>query len=75
MAKIEIFLQDGQRLGYVQMRDDKPYYGYSRQEATDMDYQEALDMVGRWSTSYKVIIHREATDIYNEDNAQIVYDL
>lgn len=38
MAKIEMHLRDGQRLGWVQMRNGKPYYGYSKWEATDMDY-------------------------------------
>jgi hypothetical protein len=75
MAKIEVHLRDGQRLGWVQMRDGKPYYGYSQKEATDMDYQEALDMVGRWSTSYKVTIHRKSSEIYDEGNVQTVYDL
>ena len=75
MAKIEMHLKDGQRLGWVQMRDGKPYYGYSKQEATDMDYQDALDMVGWWSKIYQVTIHRKATEIYDEDNVQTVYDL
>lgn len=75
MAKIEVHLRDGQRLGWVQMRDGKPYYGYPKQEATDMDYQEALDMVGWWSTDYKVTIHRKASEIYDEGNVQTVYDL
>ena len=75
MAKIEMHLRDGQRLGWVQMRDGKPYYGYSKQEATDMDYQDALDMVGWWSKIYKVTIHRKATEIYDEGNVQTVYDL
>ena len=35
MAKIEMHLRDGQRLGWVQMRNGKPYYGYSKWEATD----------------------------------------
>ena len=75
MAKIEVHLRDGQRLGWVQMRNDKPYYGYSKWEATGMDYQDALDMVGRWSTIYRVTIHRKATEIYDEGNVQTVYDL
>ena len=75
MAKIEVHLRDGQRLGWVQMRDGKPYYSYPKQEATDMDYQEALDMVGWWSTDYKVTIHRKASEIYDEGNVQTVYDL
>ena len=57
------------------MRDGKPYYGYSKQDATDMDYQDALDMVGRWSIIYRVTIHRKATEIYDEGNVQTVYDL
>ena len=75
MAKIEMHLRDGQRLGWVQMRDGKPYYGYSKQDATDMDYQDALNMVGRWSVKYRVTIHRKATEIYDEGNVQTVYDL
>lgn len=75
MAKIEMHLRDGQRLGWVRIRDGKPYYGYSMQEATDMDYQDALDMVGRWSKIYIVTIHRKATEIYDEGNVLTVYDL
>lgn len=75
MAKIEIHLRDRQRLGWVRMRDGKPYYGYSKQEATDMDYQDALDMIGWWSKIYQVTIHRKATEIYDEGNVQTVYDL
>ena len=75
MAKIEMHLRDGQRLGWVLIRDGKPYYGYSKQEATDMDYQDALDMVGWWSKIYKVTIHRKATEIYDAGNVQTVYDL
>ena len=75
MAKIEVHLKDGQRLGWVQMRNGKPYYGYSRQDATDTDYQDALDMVGWWSKIYRVTIHRKATEIYDEGNVQTVYDL
>ena len=40
-----------------------------------MDYQDALDMVGRWSIIYRVTIHRKATEIYDEGNVQTVYDL
>ena len=75
MAKIEMHLRDGQRLGWVRIRDGKPYYGYSKQEATDMDYQDALDMVGWWSKIYQVTMHRKATEIYDEGNVQTVYDL
>ena len=28
MAKIEMFLQDGQNLGYIKIRNGKPYYDY-----------------------------------------------
>ena len=75
MAKIEMHLRDGQRLGWVRIRDGKPYYGYSKQEATDMDYQDALDMVGWWSKICQVTIHRKATEIYDEGNVQTVYEL
>ena len=75
MAKIEIHLKDGKRLGYVQMRNGKPYYGYSKDEGTDIDYQDALNMVGWLPIDYKVTIHRKATDIYDEGNVQTVYDL
>ena len=75
MTKIEMHRRDGQRLGWVRIRDGKPYYGYSKQEATDMDYQDALDMVGWWSKIYQVTIHRKATEIYDEGNVQTVYDL
>lgn len=75
MAKIEVHLKDGQRLGWVQMRNSQPYYGYPQKEATDIDYQEALDMVGWWSTNYKVIIHRKKAEIHDEGNIQTVYDL
>ena len=57
MAKIEMFLQDGQNLGYVRMRNGKPYYSYPREEATDMPLQEAQSMCKRFSAQYKCKIH------------------
>ena len=75
MAKIEVHLKDGKRLGYIQIRNGQARYGCSKEEATDMDYQDALDMVGWLPIDYKVTIHRKATEIYDEGNVQTVYDL
>lgn len=41
MARMRMKLMDGQDLGYVHLRDGKPYYGYRRNEATEMDFEYA----------------------------------
>lgn len=52
MCKIYMKLQDGEHLGYVQVRDGKPYYGYTREEATDMPLEEAKALCNRLSDKY-----------------------
>ena len=59
MAKVELKLKDGQNLGYIQIRNGNPYYGYPEREATIMTVEEAVKMCNRFSDIYKCIVHRE----------------
>lgn len=56
MAKIRLKLKDGQELGYIRIRDNKPYYSYSRFEASEMPLDEAKRLCSRFSNSYICII-------------------
>lgn len=49
MAKIRMELRDGQYLGYIKMRDGKPYYGYTKLEADNLD----LDFAKHLAKSFK----------------------
>ena len=63
MAKVELKLRDGQNLGYIQIRNGKPYYDYPEHKATSMTVEEAVKMCNRFSDIYKCIIHREKHEI------------
>ena len=52
MCKIYMKLRDGEHLGYIQIRDGEPYYGYTREEATDMSLEEAKALCNRLSDKY-----------------------
>lgn len=56
MAKIRLKLKDGQELGYIRIRDNEPYYSFSRFEASEMPLDEAKRLCSRFSNSYICII-------------------
>ena len=62
MATIEVKLQDGQNLGFIQMRNNKPYYGYSWGEATDIPLEQAIKLCHKFSNIYKCLIYRNKNE-------------
>lgn len=57
MARMRMKLMDGQDLGYVQLRDGTPYYGYRRHEATEMDFEFAKYLAKKFKQgTYEVTI-------------------
>ena len=75
MAKIELFLRDGQRLGYVKRFEGRLLYGFRPCEATNFDFDEAKRLADRFnSKTYKIIIHSER--VHRPDTfIEVVYDL
>ena len=67
MAIIEGFLRkDNQRLGFIQIRDNEPYFGYGKWECTHMPLEEAIKLVNKLSDRYLFKIHRDKTDTKKE---------
>lgn len=72
MAIIELKLQDGQNLGFVQVRNGEPYYGYSRASATEMPLTQAVKLCKKFSDSYECIIHRNIEEKRRKEHAKII---
>ena len=51
-TKIYLYLKDNQRLGFIQIRNNEPYYGYPINQATLFTTQEALDLCKTFSDKY-----------------------
>ena len=49
MAKIRLFIRDGQNVGFVKITDRGPCYGFSVHEASEFTVDEAREIVGRFN--------------------------
>lgn len=60
MARMELFLKDGQRLGWMQIRESGHVaYGVSFKEASDIPLEQALARARKISDSYRIVIHEK----------------
>ena len=75
MAKIRVELTDGQNLGYIQMRDGKPFYGYRQDEATDFPtVEDAKDVCNKLSSKYRFIIRTLKPKGMKKDKITVEYE-
>lgn len=73
MAIIECLLRkDNTNLGFIQIRDNEPYYGYKHHECTHMPLEDAIKLVDKLSSSYLFYIHRDKTDTKKETAHYII---
>ena len=75
MAIIECFLRkDNTRLGFIQIRNSEPYYGYGVHNCTHMPLENAIKLVNKLSNTYLFKIHRDKTDTKKEQPHYIIVD-
>lgn len=75
MARMELFLKDGQRLGWIKLCESGHVaYGVSYKEASDIPLEQALVRARRISDSYRIIIHEKKNNEPPE-KIRVRYDL
>ncbi len=63
MAVIECLQRKGKTtLGFIQIRDDKTYYGYTYDECTHMSLDDAIELMYELNIRYLYKIYKEETD-------------
>lgn len=74
MVKIRMKLNDGQGLGYIQLRNNQPFYGYDKTEATFFELKEAQKLCRKFSNKYICIIEEPKANKPKENaHIQIKY--